>query len=109
MILATIVLSVLFLLTLLRILSISKEVKELDVASASFGKTVQSWRESSGNAENTLSPETPKEVQEAQTEFEWAINARDSKKESRSIWLGASALSLIALGTAIVELLKNSK
>jgi hypothetical protein len=49
----------------------------------------------------------PKEIQEAQTEYEWAVNARDSKKESRTIWLGASAMALVALIAAIIELAQS--
>ena len=81
MIYATIFLALIFSLCIARIYFLNLEVKELDLA----GRTLSN-----------------------ETEREWATNARDSKKESRTIWLGASAMALIALVAAIVELSQNS-
>lgn len=81
MIYATIFLAVIFILCIARIHFLNLEVKALDLA----GSTLPDG-----------------------TEREWATNARDSKKESRTIWLGASAMALIAFVAAIVELSQNS-
>ncbi len=81
MIYATIFLAVIFILCIARIYFLNLEVKELDLAGGTLAN---------------------------ETEREWATNARDSKKESRTIWLGASAMTLIALVAAIVELSQNS-
>lgn len=69
---------------------------------------VENWRSSSAAGGIAVTHEMPKEIQEALTEHEWATNARDSKKESRTIWLGATIMALIAFVTAIVELTRNS-
>jgi hypothetical protein len=36
----------------------------------------------------------PQDIQEAETEYLWLWNERDSKKESRTIWFGAAILAL---------------
>jgi fructoselysine-6-P-deglycase FrlB-like protein len=81
MIYATIFLAVILILCIARIYFLNSEVRELDLAGRKLSN---------------------------ETEREWATNARDSKKESRTIWLGASAMALIALIAAIVELSQNS-
>lgn len=81
MIYATIFLALALVFCIVRIYFLNLEVKELDLA----GRTLPN-----------------------ETEREWATNARDSKKESRTIWFGASAMALIALIAAIVELSQNS-
>lgn len=91
-----------------RIYFLNSEIKALDVASAKFAKQVETWLSNSAKGGVAVTHEVPKEIQEAQTESEWAINARDSKRESRTIWLGASVMALVALVTAIVELSQNS-
>jgi hypothetical protein len=81
MIYATIFLALTFILCIVRIYFLNSEVIELDLA----GRTLPN-----------------------ETEREWATNARDSKKESRTVWLGASAMALIAFVAAIVALSQNS-
>lgn len=80
----------------------------MDKAGKKFSHQVETWRSTSAMGGVAVTHEMPKEVQEALTESEWATNARDSKKESRTIWFGAAAMALIALVTAIVELSRNS-
>jgi hypothetical protein len=108
MIYATIFVALILALCLARIFYLNSEIKELNLAGEKFGHQVEAWQAMSAKGGVAVAHEMPKEIQEALTESEWAINARDSKKESRTIWLGASAMALIALVTAIVELSQNS-
>ena len=106
MIYAAIMLAIVIFSAIARILYLNKEVKELNKAAKRFGKVVDVWRDSALKGGVAVSHEAPKEVQEAQTEHEWAINARDSKKESRTIWWGVIVLSAVGLVTAIFEMTK---
>ena len=81
MIYATIFVALILIFCIVRIYFLNSEIKELDLAASKLSN---------------------------ETEREWASNARDSKKESRTMWLGASAMALVALVTAIVELAENS-
>lgn len=105
---ATIFVALILALCIARIYFLNSEIKALDVAGEKFSSQIESWRSGSAKGGVAVTHEMPKEIQEAQTECEWATNARDSKKESRTIWLGASVMLLIALITAIVELSQNS-
>lgn len=104
MLYATIFVALILVSCIVRIYFLNSEIKELDVGAEKFLSRVENWASTSAKGGVAVTHEMPKEVQEAQTEYEWAINARDSKKESRSIWIGASAMALIALVAAIVEL-----
>lgn len=108
MIYATILLALILALCIARIYFLNTEVKALDDAGEKFASQVESWRDSSAKGGVAVVHEMPKEVQEALTESEWANNARDSKKESRTIWMGASLMVLIALITSIVEMAQNT-
>lgn len=108
MIYATIFVALILALCIARIFFLNSEIKVLDLAGEKFAIRVEEWRATSAMGGAGVLHEMPKEIQEAETESEWAINVRDSKKESRTIWLGASAVALIALVTAIVELSQNS-
>ena len=108
MIYATIFLALILALCIVRIYYLNSEVKTLNLAGEKFSRQVEVWRAMSPKGGVAVVHEMPKEIQEALTESEWAINARDSKKESRTIWRGASLMVLIALVTAIVELSHNS-
>lgn len=108
MIYATILVALVLALCIARIFFLNSEIKALDLAGEKFESQVEEWRATSAKGGIAVVHEMPKEIQEALTESEWATNARDSKKESRTIWLGASAMALIALVTAIVELSQNS-
>lgn len=105
---AAIFVSLILALCVVRIVYLNREIKTLDVATSKFSKIVEDWRSSSVKGGVAVTHEMPKEIQEALTEFEWASNARDSKKESRTIWIGAAAVAVIALGTAVVELSHKS-
>ena len=91
-----------------RIIFLNREIKTLDAASAKFSAIVEGWRSSPLRGGVAVDHDMPKEIQEAFTEFEWASNASESKRESRTIWIGAAAALLIALGTAVVEISHNS-
>ena len=108
MVYATIFVALILALCIVRIVYLSKEIKTLEVATAKFQNVLQTWQSTSIKGGVAVTHEMPLEIQEAQTEYEWATNARDSKKESRTIWLGAALVAVIALVTAIVELSQNS-
>ncbi len=108
MIYTTILLALIFVLCLARIHFLNSEVKELDLAGRKLSAQIDHWSSGAAKGGVAVTHEAPVEIQEVQTEYEWATNARDSKKESRTIWLGASAMALIALVAAIVELSQNS-
>ena len=108
MIYATIFVALILALCIARIYFLNSEIKALDIAGKKFSHQVEAWRSTSAKGGVAVTHEMPKEVQEALTEYEWATNARDSKKESRTIWLGAAVMALIALVTATVELSRNS-
>ncbi len=105
---ATIFVALVLALCIARIYFLNSEIKVLEMAGKKFLGQVELWRSTSAKGGVAVTHEMPKEIQEALTESEWAMNARDSKKESRTIWLGATLMALIALVTAIVELLRNS-
>jgi hypothetical protein len=108
MIYATIFLALILILCIARIYFLNSEVKELEIAAGKLSNRIDQWSSGTEKGGVAVTHEMPKEIQEAQTELEWATNARDSKKESRTIWLGASAMALIALVAAIIELSQNS-
>lgn len=105
---ATIFVALVLALSIARIYFLNSEIKVLDLAGEEFLSRVDMWRTTSAKGGVAVTHEMPREIQEAQTEYEWATNARDSKKESRTIWFGASAMALIALVAAIVELSGDS-
>lgn len=114
MIYATILVAVLLVISIARIVFLNSEIKTIDTAGVKFHALIASW-EAQYPIDYTT-PETyaaskekmPKELQEAETEYAWATNARDSKKEGRTIWYGCALLSLIALIAALVELMRSS-
>ncbi len=108
MLYATIFVALILVSCTVRIYFLNSEIKELDIGAKKFLSRVENWASTSAKGGVAVTHDVPKDVQEAQTEYEWAINARDSKKESRTIWLGASAMALIALVAAIVELSHDS-
>lgn len=98
-----------------RIFSLNSEIKTLEKTGDGLQARIASWE--SENPIDFTSPDTyaetkarmPKELQEAEVEFEWFSNERDSKKESRTIWFGAAALLLIATVIAFGVVISNSK
>jgi len=107
MVYATIFVALVLIACLARIYFLNAEIKDLDEGAKKFLNRVDNWISTSAKGEVAVTHEMPKEIQEAQTEYEWALNARDSKKESRTMWLGASAMALVALVAAIIELFQN--
>jgi hypothetical protein len=108
MIYATIFLALILILCIARIYFLNSEVKELELAAGRLSNKIDQWSFGAAKDGIAVTHEMPREIQEARTELEWATNARDSKKESRTIWLGASGMALIALVAAIIELSHNS-
>lgn len=107
MVYATILVALILIFCLVRIYFLNSEIRDLDKGASDFLHRIQSWQAAVSIRAETVTSEVPKDVQEAQTEYEWAINARDSKKESRTIWFGASALALVALIAGIVALVQK--
>ena len=93
-------------LAVARILFLNSEVTALSRAGEKFDQTIDTWKAQSGTGSSGIPEAMPKEIQEAQVEREWIVNARDSKKESRTVWLGGVALLLVALSAAIIEVAK---
>lgn len=115
MIYATILVAALLAIAIARIIFLNSEIKTLDTAAVKFHTLVGS-EEARYPIDYTTSEtyaasieKLPKELQEAETEYAWAMNARDSKKGSRTIWYGCALLLLVALGAASVELIRNSR
>ncbi|OIQ73003.1 hypothetical protein GALL_453640 [mine drainage metagenome] len=81
-----------------RIVFLNSEIKTLEASCVEFQARIATWGDKS-----------PKDLQEAETEYAWLTNERDSKKESRTIWYGAALLSLIALVISLSLLIGNSK
>lgn len=99
---ALVVIAVLTIATLGRVLFLDAEIKTLDSASLRFGKLVKGWQET-----HVADASPPLNIVEAEIEYDWLVNARDSKKESRVIWLGTSALFVVLLVSAVIEIARN--
>ncbi|MDP1712326.1 MAG: hypothetical protein Q8K86_07695 [Candidatus Nanopelagicaceae bacterium] len=99
---ALIVIAILTVLTLGRVVFLDAEIKTLDSATLRFGRLVKGWQ-----ATHALGTPPPSNVIEAEVEYDWLVNARDSKKESRTVWLGTSALLMVLLVSAIIEIVQN--
>ena len=85
-----------------RVIFLNAEIKTLDGASIRFESLIANWQKP-----HLQGDEIPTKILEAQTEYEWLVNARDSKKEVRTVWFGGAALLLILLIIALFEALKN--
>ncbi|MFZ2228236.1 MAG: hypothetical protein WA090_03080 [Candidatus Nanopelagicaceae bacterium] len=96
------VIGILTVLTLGRVVFLDAEIKTLDSATLRFGKLVKGWR-----ATHVADTPPPSNIVEAEVEYDWLVNVRDSKKESRTVWLGASALLVVLLVSAIIEIARN--
>lgn len=99
---ALVIIAFLTIVTLGRVVFLDAEIKTLDSASLRFGKLVKGWQ-----AAHLDDSPPPSNIIEAEIEYDWLINARDSKKESRTVWLGASALLVVLLVSAIIEIGRN--
>ncbi len=96
------VIAVLTIVTLGRVLFLDAEIRTLDSACLRFGKLVKGWKET-----HVADTSPPLNIVEAEIEYDWLVNARDSKKESRTIWLGTSALFVILLVSAVIQIARN--
>lgn len=114
MIYGAILAAVLLAISIARIVFLNSEIRTLDTAGVKFHTLIGAWE-----AENPIdytTPETyatskekmPKELQEAETEYSWLSNERDSKKESRTVWCGGAFLALVALVIALGLLIGSS-
>jgi hypothetical protein len=87
--------------SIIRIVRLNAEITTLDTAGTKTQELVTSWE--AKNPLDATSPETfaaskskmPQDIQEAETEYLWLWNERDSKKESRTLWFGGAILALV--------------
>ena len=86
MIYLTILTAVLLVTSTARIVFLNKEIKTLDKAGLKF-------QTPGGFVDHTKA--------EAETEYSWLVNERDSKKESRTIWYGIGLFSVVAFVIAL--------
>lgn len=96
------VIAILAILTLGRVVFLDAEIKTLDSASLRFGQLVKRWQTT-----HIADSPPPSNIIEAEIEYDWLVSARDSKKGSRTLWLGASALLVVLLVSAIIEIGRN--
>jgi hypothetical protein len=97
----TILAALLLVFSIIRIVSLNAEVGALDTAGTKTQELVTSWE--AKNPLDASSPEAfaaskskmPQDIQEAETEYLWLWNERDSKKESRTLWFGGAILALV--------------
>jgi hypothetical protein len=90
-----------FVFSIVRIALLNTEIGTLGAAGIRTQQRVSDWEAT--NPLDTSSPESfaaskatmPPEIQEAETEYLWLWNERDSKKESRTLWFGGAVLALI--------------
>ena len=99
---ALVALAILTILTLGRVVFLDAEIRTLDSASLRFGRLIEGWQ-----ATHVVGTPPPSNIVEAEIEYDWLVNARDSKKESRTIWLGTSALFVVLLVSAIIEIARS--
>ena len=93
MIYLTILTAVLLVISTARIVFLNREIKTLEKAGLKF-----------------QTPSGPVDVEkgEAETEYSWLLNERDSKKESRTIWYGFGLFSAVAFVIALSLLIGKS-
>lgn len=113
MIYAAIASGVLLSISIARIVFLNSEVEILEDAGEKLQKVIEP--EEVKYPIDYSTPETfvvsqekmPEQLQEEETEYAWATNARDLKKEGRTLWFGLAALSLIALVTSFIEFVRS--
>lgn len=99
---AAVIVGILSCIALGRVLFLNAEIKTLDSASIRFGRLVEGWRTSHGE-----NGPIPTNIAEAEIEYDWLVNTRDLKKESRTVWLGGSGLLLVLLVAALFEIVRK--
>ena len=93
MIYLTILTAVLLVISVARIVFLNREIKTLDKAGLKFQMPERSVDLAKG---------------EAETEYSWLLNERDSKKESRTVWYGIGLFSAVAFIIALGLLVGKS-
>ena len=93
MIYLTILTAVLLVISIARIVFLNREIKTLEKAGLKF-------QAPEGSADLGKA--------EAETEYSWLLNERDSKKESRTIWYGFGLFSAVAFVIALSLLIGKS-
>lgn len=114
MIYAMILAVLLFVGSVARIVFLNSEIKTLDTTGKNLHARIDAWE--TENPIDYTTPESyaaskakmPKDLQEAETEYEYFSNETDSKKESRTIWYGCALLSLVGFVIALTVQLGNS-
>ena len=113
MIYAVMVAGILLAISTARIVFLNSEVEILDDAGEKLQKVIEP-QEVKYPIDYTT-PETivasqkemPQDLQEEETEYAWATNARDLKKEGRTIWYGLALLSLVAMVAAFIGFVRS--
>lgn len=93
MIYLTILTAVLLVISIARIVFLNREIRTLNKAGLQF---------------QTPSGSVDLGTGEAETEYSWLLNERDSKKESRTIWYGFGLFSAVAFVIALSLLIGKS-
>jgi len=113
MIYAAIASGVLLAISIARIVFLNSEVEILDDAGEKLQKVIEPEEAkypidySTSETFVASQEKMPEQLQDEETEYAWATNARDLKKEGRTLWFGLAALSLIALVTSFIEFLRS--
>jgi len=90
--------------SIVRIIFLNTEIRTLDAAGTQTHVKFAAWV--AEHPLDTATPEDfaaskamlPQDIQEAETEYLWLWNERDSKKESRTLWIGGAITALIVCG-----------
>jgi phosphoribosyl-ATP pyrophosphohydrolase len=113
MIYAAMVAGILLAISIARIVYLNSEVEILDDAGEKLQKVIEPEEAKYPIDYSTLETAAashdriPEVLQEEETEYAWATNARDLKKEGRTLWYGLALLSLIGLVTSFIEFLRS--
>lgn len=113
MIYALILVATLLILCLGRVVYLNSEIRTIKNAGVKFRRLLEKWEAefpidySSPESISASKARMPKDLKDAETEYAWATNALDSKKGARTIWYGATLLSLVGLVAAFVEVIRS--
>jgi phosphoribosyl-ATP pyrophosphohydrolase len=113
MIYAAMLAAILFAISIARIVFLNSEVEILDTAGEKLQRVIRPQEEKYPIDYTT--PETiassqeklPEELQEEETEYAWATNASELKKEGRTLWWGLALLSVVAFVTAFIGFIRS--
>lgn len=113
MIYAVILTATLLVLCLGRVVYLNSEIRTINNAGLKFRSLLEKWEAefpidySTSETISASKAKMPKDLQDAETEYLWATNALDSKKQARTIWYGGAILSLAGLTAAFVEITRS--